>query len=76
MNGFIARGRAGNTDFLIKDDEFDCDVHGDRVMRVYKIGVSPSRDIESLSLQALGTGQLLTPFAGPSRLTRPRPAAS
>jgi hypothetical protein len=69
---------------------FDYEVRGDRVMRMCKMGFSPSRgveasgvealdiealDIEASDTEALGTGKLRMALAGPFHLKRTRPAA-
>ena len=61
------------------------EVHGDRVMRMYKMGFSPPRgieasdtealDIEALDTEALDTRKFRMASAGPLHLKKTRPAA-
>jgi hypothetical protein len=63
----------------------DYEVRGDQVMRMHKMGFSPSRgveaagveasDIEASDIEALDIGKFRMALAGLFRVTRTRPAA-
>jgi hypothetical protein len=65
-----------NADLWMEEDVLDCEVHGDRVMRTYKMDFSPPRGVEASSIEALSAEKFRMALAGPFRVKKTRPAAA